>query len=598
MEVTFAGAMERKQVMRLRDLNSGFSNPELISLAYYEASLLVEHVVARFGEPSLRELVRVFADDLDTEQAIQQALKVSIDDLQKTFDGFLDERFGALRRALDDARGLRGRRAARAAAHAGQRQCRQLPGADGARRARSRRPIPTAALAAYERAAALVPIATGEGSPQSRIAALKLAKGDKAGAARALETLTTNDHTDVASARQLVGLLDQPADAARRKAALAKVVAVDPFDAAAHTELGRFALADGQVPAALQAFRVAIAAGAQDRAGAHADLGEALEKSGDLRRRQEAGAGRARSRAVVRAGAGPAAAPGGAAPVNGAPRRDGPRPERPRRASVPVVAAAVALIALVVPAVSSLAREAVAQAGVFREERLAGLQWTFVRVKYTPTTGDLAMRTRFGFWDDPWAIDAPAAEQNLSRRLQTATAIEVGEPLVMALDDPRLWQYPWLYLVEPSNLVLSDDEAATLREFLLRGGTLTLDDFHGSFEWDLTVRQLAKVFPDREIVDLPASHPIFSCFYTLDRYPQVPGLGSFFNGRTWEKGGFTARLRAILDDAGRPMVLINWNTDMGDGWEWSNAEEYPGYLKWTAVAYQMMINEVVYTLTH
>jgi len=274
------------------------------------------------------------------------------------------------------------------------------------------------------------------------------------------------------------------------------------------------------------------------------------------------------------------------------------RPARRLRRHGPIVAAAVALAAVVVPAVSSLVREAVAQAGVFKEDRLAGLQWTFVRVKYTPTTGDLAMRTRFGFWDDPWAIDAPAAEQNLSRRVQTATAIEVGEPLVMSLDDPRLWQYPWLYLVEPSNAVLSDQEAATLREFLLRGGTLTLDDFHGSFEWDLTVRQLAKVFPDREIVDLPPSHPIFSCFYTLDRYPQVPGLGSFFNGRTWEKGGFTARLRAILDDAGRPMVLINWNTDMGDGWEWSNAEDYPGYLKWTSVAYQMMINEVVYTLTH
>ena len=264
----------------------------------------------------------------------------------------------------------------------------------------------------------------------------------------------------------------------------------------------------------------------------------------------------------------------------------------------PLVAAVVALMAVVVPAVSSLVRDAVAQAGVFKEDKLAGLQWTFVRVKYTPTTGDLAMRTRFGFWDDPWAIDAPAAEQNLSRRVQTATAIEVGEPLVMALDDPRLWQYPWLYLVEPSNLVLSDEEAATLREFLLRGGTLTLDDFHGSFEWELTVRQMAKIFPDREIVDLPPTHPIFICFYQLDRYPQVSGLGSFFNGRTWEKGGFTARLRAILDDSGRPMVLINWNTDMGDGWEWSNAEDYPGYLKWTAVAYQMMINEVVYTLTH
>jgi hypothetical protein len=106
------------------------------------------------------------------------------------------------------------------------------------------------------------------------------------------------------------------------------------------------------------------------------------------------------------------------------------------------------------------------------------------------------------------------------------------------------------------------------------------------------------VFPERRIVDLPATHGIFSCFYTLDRYPQIPGLGSFFQGRTWEKGGVEAKLRAVLDDRGRPMVLINWNTDMGDGWEWSNAEEYPGYIAHTAEAYRMMINEVVYALTH
>ncbi len=279
MEVTFAGAMDRKQVMRLRDLNSGFSNPETISLAYYQASLLVEHIVARFKEPALRELVRVFADDLDTEQAIQKALAVSIDDLQKTFDVYLDERFGRLRRALATPEGFEGdepldRLRSLAAANAGSFRvqlalARALEASD-----------PDAAFAAYERAAALVPIASGEGSPQASIAALALKRGDKARAARALETLTTNDHTDVGSARQLVGLLDQPADVARRKAALAKLVTVDPFDAAAHSELGRFALADGNVPAALQAFRVAIAAGAQDRAGAHADLGEALEKTG------------------------------------------------------------------------------------------------------------------------------------------------------------------------------------------------------------------------------------------------------------------------------------------------------------------------------
>jgi len=124
------------------------------------------------------------------------------------------------------------------------------------------------------------------------------------------------------------------------------------------------------------------------------------------------------------------------------------------------------------------------------------------------------------------------------------------------------------------------------------------DDFHGPYEWENLVNELGKVFPDRPIVDLPSSHPIFTCFYQIDQYPQIPGLGSFFMGRTWEKDGFVAHLRAVLDDQQRPMVLINWNTDMGDGWEWSNAEEYPGYFQHTAEAYRIGINQVIYSLTH
>jgi hypothetical protein len=226
---------------------------------------------------------------------------------------------------------------------------------------------------------------------------------------------------------------------------------------------------------------------------------------------------------------------------------------------------------------------------------LAGLQWTFVRVKYS---AQLTRNYRFDYWGEPWAIDAPAAEQNLSRRLKTVTSIEVGDPIVLTLEDPALWQYPWLYFVEPGNLRLKDEEIPILREFLLRGGTATFDDFHGPYEWDNLVRELQRVFPDRRIVDLPPSHPIYTCFYKIDAYPQIPGLGSFLSGRTWEKGGFTAALRAVLDDRGRPMVLINWNTDMGDGWEWSNAEEYPGYIRNTREAYRMAINEIVYALTH
>jgi hypothetical protein len=145
---------------------------------------------------------------------------------------------------------------------------------------------------------------------------------------------------------------------------------------------------------------------------------------------------------------------------------------------------------------------------------------------------------------------------------------------------------------------LKEAEVPILREFLLRGGALTFDDFHGPIEWANVERELKRVFPDRKIIDLPPDHPIFSCFYKMDGFPQTPGLGSFLQGRTWEKGGFIATLRAIEDDSGRAMVLINWNTDMGDGWEWSNATDYPGYVKYTAQAYRMEINEIIYALTH
>jgi len=229
--------------------------------------------------------------------------------------------------------------------------------------------------------------------------------------------------------------------------------------------------------------------------------------------------------------------------------------------------------------------------------QLDGLDWTFVRIRYSSPEDKLGA-FRAQYWSDPWVIDGPAAEQNLSRRLGRVTSIHVNEPIVLTLDDERLWAYPWIYFVEPGNLRFTPGEVEIMREFLARGGTATFDDFHGPIEWESVAGELKRVFPDREIVPLPTDHPIFNCFYQLTEYPQIPGLGSFFNGVTWEKGGLDAGVHAILDDDGRAMVLLNFNTDMGDGWEWSNAEDYPGYLQYTAQAYRMMINEVVYALTH
>ena len=253
-------------------------------------------------------------------------------------------------------------------------------------------------------------------------------------------------------------------------------------------------------------------------------------------------------------------------------------------------------LALVIAVVLASVPMLWAQLPAAADDRFAGMQWRFVRIKYHFTTENTHIQQ--DFYGEPWYIDAPAAEQNLSRRVKTATSIQVEDPIVLTLDSPKLFEYPWIYFVEPGNLKMLDSDVTNLREFLYRGGTATFDDFHGPAEWDNLARELKRVFPNREIIEVPKDHPVFSCFYKIDSYPQVAGLGSFLRGVSWEKGGFVPHLRTILDDNGRPMVFINWNTDMGDGWEWSNAEEYPGYIKYTALAYRMGINEIVYALTH
>jgi hypothetical protein len=278
----------------------------------------------------------------------------------------------------------------------------------------------------------------------------------------------------------------------------------------------------------------------------------------------------------------------------------------PRGAPLRAVRPAVALTAVVLISCSAglkscatglgLGTQLNAQLSNAADDRSAGLRWRFVRIKYHFVTEGAPLGP--DFVGEPWFIDGPAAEQNLSRRVKTATAIQVDDPIVIALDDPRLFEYPWIYMVEPGVLRLLDTEVPILREYLLRGGSVMFDDFHGPIEWENFARQMRRVFPDREITEVPNDHPVFTAFYKIDGFPQVAGIGSFAQGRTWEKGGFAPHLRTILDDSGRPMMFINWNTDMSDGWEWSNVVEFPGYLKHTSAAYQMAINEIVYSLTH
>ena len=154
--------------------------------------------------------------------------------------------------------------------------------------------------------------------------------------------------------------------------------------------------------------------------------------------------------------------------------------------AVRTVFAVGVLVALAVIAQPLVARVH-EQISIVSGNRFVGLEWTFVRVRYTSITMNEARFRQY--WNEPWAIDAPAAEQNLSRRLSRLTSIKVNDPIVVTLDEERIWEYPWLYFVEPGNLQLGADEVTRLREFLLRGGTITFDDFHGPIEWDHFVAQ-------------------------------------------------------------------------------------------------------------
>ena len=279
MDLPFARFMDKGELLKIKDLNAGFSSSQTISYTYYQASLLVEHIVEVHGQRKLRALVAAYADGTDTEGAIQKALGISIDELQKTFDESLDKRYSAVRRALKVPEGLAPGTPPEKVKAIAEANPDSFPAqmALGEVLAESN---PDAAIAAFEKAAALVPTAGGEDSPYAAIAALALKKGDKARAARALEQLTANTHTDVASARQLASLVDATKEPARARTALQRAVAVDPFDAESSSALGRLALKAGDTAEAIRSFRVAVASKPLDKASAHADLAEALLQAG------------------------------------------------------------------------------------------------------------------------------------------------------------------------------------------------------------------------------------------------------------------------------------------------------------------------------
>jgi len=201
------------------------------------------------------------------------------------------------------------------------------------------------------------------------------------------------------------------------------------------------------------------------------------------------------------------------------------------------------------------------------------------------------------YWGPRWRVDWPEAETHLIAGLKRLTRVNSrDEGVIISLGDNSLFDFPWLYAVEVGSLSLTEYEVHQLREYCLRGGFLMVDDFHGPREWANFAHHMQRVFPDRKIVELSDQAEIFQVLYEVSDRVQIPGLRPLRSGRTWEHGGNIPHWRGILDDEGRVMVAINFNMDLGDAWEHADWPEYPE--PYSAMAYRLAVNYVIYAMTH
>ncbi len=222
--------------------------------------------------------------------------------------------------------------------------------------------------------------------------------------------------------------------------------------------------------------------------------------------------------------------------------------------------------------------------------------FTFVRIRYDSD----------GYRWNKWRTDYPDSDLNFSYRLQELTSLEVDpDGRVLELTDPELFNYPFIYIIEPGDIYLTPAETENLRKYCLNGGFLMVDDFWGDREWYNFKQVITEVFPNRKMKKLDLSHEIFKTVFVLNELPQVPALENALWGRsqgiTWEAhkpGSEKPEFWAYHDDKGRMMCIICFNTDLGDGWEREGENHW--YFKEFSEkkAYPMGINIVFYALTH
>ena len=199
-------------------------------------------------------------------------------------------------------------------------------------------------------------------------------------------------------------------------------------------------------------------------------------------------------------------------------------------------------------------------------------EWAFARLKYP--SGRYA-----GFWGGrgSWPTDFPKADRQFVTGVSRLTRIHArsSEQIIDLSDaqNPReVFNWPWVYAVEVGHWDLTDAQCALLREYLLRGGFLMVDDFHGNYEWDVFTQSMNRIFPDRAIVEIPDSDPIFHTIYDLNHRLQVPGIVYLESHQLYEHGGTIPHWRGIYDDHGRVMAAMDFQPGQ---WRFLGARRQP-----------------------
>ena len=281
----------------------------------------------------------------------------------------------------------------------------------------------------------------------------------------------------------------------------------------------------------------------------------------------------------------------------------------------------ICLIIVVLPAFSERLEQR-DTAPIVQHASDAQPEFYFTRLMYTDTRGlgphlpgyevpstDFAhghsLGDRLARFLGAWLTDTWDADYQYMWGVQRLTNIKLYmQPHPMDIMDPHLFEYPYIYAVEVGQMELSQKEADRIREYLLRGGFWHCDDFWGLRQWAQFERQIKKIFPDRQIVDIPLTHEVFHTFFDINEKLQPPNDGNGrrytqTNGqsRTWEQADDTEpRVRGVMDDDGRLMILMTYNSDLGDAWEWMDDPLYPA--KFTNYAYRVGTNAIIYAMSH